>query len=55
MEKQGLNNAFNLEKLLEMGYSLNEIERTAPPLVLRGILSREDWEKIREVWRKQWE
>ena len=49
MEKQGLNNAFNLEKLLEMGYSLNEIERTAPPLVLRGILSREDWEKIREV------
>lgn len=54
MENQGLNNSFNLEKLLEMGYSINEIERTAPPLVLRGILSRKDWEKIREVWRKQW-
>jgi hypothetical protein len=55
MEHQALNNSFNLKKLLEMGYSINEIERTAPLLVLNGILSRKDWKKIREVWRKQWE
>ena len=55
MENLAMNNAFNLEKLIEMGFSINEIERNAPPLVLKGILSRKDWEKIREVWRKQWE
>lgn len=55
IENLAINNSFNVEKLLEKGYSINEIERTALPLVLRGVLSRGDWEKIREVWRKQWE
>ena len=55
MENQALNNAFNLEKLLEMGYSINEIERTSRSLVIKGILSHEDWEKINEAWLKQWE
>ena len=54
MENQALNNAFNLEKLLEMGYSINEIERTSRSLVIKGILSHEDWEKINEAWLKQW-
>lgn len=52
MEETLVKGTFNLHSLIEMGYTLTEIRKCTEKLMLKGVLSEDQLERIREQVRR---